>query len=106
MMRRPPRSTRTVTLFPYTTRFRSLFVLERVLPLRRPKERLLPRLLVNTIVSATAFAAAAALVQPAIGSMLDFTKANAFGLRSEEHTSELQSLMRISYHVFSLQHKN
>jgi sterol desaturase/sphingolipid hydroxylase (fatty acid hydroxylase superfamily) len=58
----------------------SLFVLERALPLRRQKERLLPRLSVNVAISATAFATAAALVQPAAGAMLDLTAANSFGL--------------------------
>ncbi len=57
-----------------------LFLLERVLPLRRPKERLLPRLLVNAIVSATAFATAAVLVQPVARIMIEFTGAESFGL--------------------------
>ena len=60
--------------------YASLFVLERALPLRRQKVQLLPRLLVNIMISATAFATAAALVQPAAGAMLDFTAANSFGL--------------------------
>lgn len=62
------------------TAYVSLFALERALPLRRPKERALPRLLVNIGISLTAFAAAAALVQPAAGAMLDFTQGNSFGL--------------------------
>src|SRR3546814_1942794 len=78
MIRRPPRSTRTDTLFPYSTLFRSvpftvsrrsrrqgLRVLARWRPVGRPRP-----------------------------------------LRSEEHTSELQSLMRISYAVFCLNKKN
>src|SRR3546814_4145679 len=74
MIRRPPRSTRTDTLFPYTTLFRSdrgfrhpIFLIHHVLKLlweELPKQ-----------------------------------------LRSEEHTSELQSLMRISYAVFCLKKK-
>lgn len=56
------------------------FLLERALPLRQPKMRLLPRLLVNVFISATAFAAAAALVRPTASAMLDLTQANAFGL--------------------------
>jgi sterol desaturase/sphingolipid hydroxylase (fatty acid hydroxylase superfamily) len=60
--------------------YASLFVLERALPLRQPKESLIPRLLVNIMISATAFAIAAALVRPAADAMLDFTKANSFGL--------------------------
>src|SRR3546814_14674476 len=76
MIRRPPRSTRTDTLFPYTTLFRSL--------------------LDEMPGSATAIqgAARAALIS------LDQGTA-----RSEEHTSELQSLMRISYAVFCLKKK-
>ncbi len=57
-----------------------LFLLERALPLRQPKERLLPRLLVNVVISATAFAAAAAVVWPTAGAMLDITTAKSFGL--------------------------
>src|SRR3546814_8864667 len=79
MIPRPPRSTRTDTLFPYTTLFRSpgaridrLDDSKRVLPLER--ERL-------------------------------FGLIQARALRSEEHTSELQSLMRISYAVFCLKKK-
>jgi sterol desaturase/sphingolipid hydroxylase (fatty acid hydroxylase superfamily) len=58
----------------------SLFLLERALPLRRSKERLLPRLIVNVVISAMAFAAAAALVQPAAAAMLDLTEQRSFGL--------------------------
>src|SRR3546814_1031703 len=85
MIRRPPRSTRTDTLFPYTTLFRSD-------PTWTP--------LINTppfpsyVSGHSTFSAAA-------GSVLALT----FGDRSEEHTSELQSLMRISYAVFCLKKK-
>src|SRR3546814_7866029 len=74
MIRRPPRSTRTDTLFPYTTLFRSAgHVLVngqpgRVKQMANPGDKLV--------------------------------------VRSEEHTSELQSLMRISYAVFCLKKKN
>src|SRR3546814_9406076 len=91
MIRRPPRSTRTDTLFPYTTRFRSTN----------------PALNAFTAVTADhARAKAAAIDQmrsagrplgPLAG--VPFAVKN---LRSEEHTSELQSLMRISYAVFCL----
>src|SRR3546814_4071069 len=77
MIRRPPRSTRTHTLFPYTTLFRSTVTpgsRSRTTSLRRSKSR--PR--------------------SCCGASL---------LRSEEHTSELQSLMRISYAVFCLKNK-
>lgn len=60
--------------------YAALFLLERMLPLRRPKERLIPRLFVNIMISATAFAAAAALVRPAAGAMLEFTSVKFFGL--------------------------
>src|SRR3546814_12767490 len=78
MIRRPPRSTRTDTLFPYTTLFRSPRLSARVADqrlrlLRRPASR----------------RRAEGRRQPAQD-------------RSEEHTSELQSLMRISYAVFCL----
>src|SRR3546814_7583749 len=73
MIRRPPRSTRTDTLFPYTTLFRS------------PDG---PSLAGSRVQSQS----------------LAFT--SGARIRSEEHTSELQSLMRISYAVFCLKKKN
>src|SRR3546814_3843101 len=82
MIRRPPRSTRTDTLFPYTTLFRS----------GRAGTAL------NLLVFASAFAA-----QYAIGAIIGLWPEGAD--RSEEHTSELQSLMRISYAVFCLKKK-
>src|SRR3546814_5268590 len=72
MIRRPPRSTRTDTLFPYTTLFRS----------RNLAAGELERL------------------------QSDALGRGRRGGRSEEHTSELQSLMRISYAVFCLKKKN
>src|SRR3546814_1660662 len=81
MIRRPPRSTRTDTLFPYTTLFRSLR------PRRQP------------LVDATRRPAAGADPQE----RTQFSRFSA--IRSEEHTSELQSLMRISYAVFCLKKK-
>src|SRR3546814_1244782 len=86
MIRRPPRSTRTDTLFPYTTLFRS-----------------------------DEFRAAASttkmILMVGMGCMMrrllwiDSHAANGIDHRSEEHTSELQSLMRISYAVFCLKKK-
>src|SRR3546814_4056409 len=73
MIRRPPRSTRTDTLFPYTTLFRSF-------PAPPFSKRMGPSQTLNAAFSACA-------------------------RRSEEHTSELQSLMRISYAVFCLKKK-
>src|SRR3546814_5995716 len=80
MIRRPPRSTRTDTLFPYTTLFRSIFC-----PSRPPISslRCCPK---NSAGSGCA----------------PYSRC----IRSEEHTSELQSLMRISYAVFCLKKKN
>src|SRR3546814_5263946 len=89
MIRRPPRSTRTDTLFPYTTLFRSQHHQEgarhrRRLPARRAplRGRLHPR-----------------------GREDRPRRPRRAGVRSEEHTSELQSLMRISYAVFCLKKK-
>src|SRR3546814_3099018 len=91
MLRRPPRSTRTDTLFPYTTLFRSFRQTLWLVALLS-----VPMLLIlwNTgaiLLLVGQNATLAALAQ-------DY--------RSEEHTSELQSLMRISYAVFCLQKKN
>src|SRR3546814_4509623 len=95
MIRRPPRSTRTDTLFPYTTLFRS--------EVGRPQP-----------------GRAAIFAVPAMGKLVRQQAAQHFALvpfgeifglaavlaaRSEEHTSELQSLMRISYAVFCLKKK-
>src|SRR3546814_8366550 len=89
MIRRPPRSTRTDTLFPYTTLFRSGGACLR--PARRG-HRSCP------IASASARRCAR---------ILEVARRPGSGRaqRSEEHTSELQSLMRISYAVFCLKKK-
>src|SRR3546814_1860504 len=89
MIRRPPRSTRTDTLFPYTTLFRSIAQLRLVAPrifsaADQEKTEQHPRDHLNPGVKTRA-------KKPR---------------RSEEHTSELQSLMRISYAVFCLKKKN
>src|SRR3546814_3323119 len=84
MIRRPPRSTRTDTLFPYTTLFRSSSPAPRPRTARRRRRTM---------------------------RWCSARSANARGRgrcrrgRSEEHTSELQSLMRISYAVFCLKKK-
>src|SRR3546814_1094882 len=82
MIRRPPRSTRTDTLFPYTTLFRS----RRAGPSR----------------GAADSCAAPPAGSPGRGRR---RRRGRRGARSEEHTSELQSLMRISYAVFCLKKK-
>src|SRR3546814_1885711 len=92
MIRRPPRSTRTDTLFPYTTLFRSLLSHLALLGEgRRP-----------------AAVRQEAGVTPATPTALGDQEAVArvHEIRSEEHTSELQSLMRSSYAVFCLKKKN
>src|SRR3546814_3366726 len=95
MLRRPPRSTRTDTLFPYTTLFRST---------RRWWDRPRP----------AGFLPSSG---PPLTSIVGFREKHVHGasacahacwvccVRSEEHTSELQSLMRISYAVFCLKKK-
>src|SRR3546814_4341222 len=103
MIRRPPRSTRTDTLFPYTTLFRSVSAsikegeIYRVSDVEVTGDTILPK--------------------EQIASMVLLRKGNIFSRRilefssdtitnrSEEHTSELQSLMRISYAVFCLKKK-
>src|SRR3546814_1521651 len=89
MIRRPPRSTRTDTLFPYTTLFRSI-----VLPFVIGR----PRSVAAAQEAARSERPLGVLVQRD-ASVEDPTS------RSEEHTSELQSLMRISYAVFCLKKK-
>src|SRR3546814_3479710 len=92
MIRRPPRATRTDTLFPYTTLFRSQtfapFCEVVVHDLRDPDSSLVA--IENPLSRRTAGDPATEL---------------GLARRSEEHTSELQSLMRISYAVFCLKKK-
>src|SRR3546814_9718372 len=105
MIRRPPRSTRTDTLFPYTTLFRSTSsvavrehagVAGLVAGAGRQKA---PALLAALFGCCRTFGFGQAL-RPTIGG----DNGGKVG-RSEEHTSELQSLMRISYAVFCLKKK-
>src|SRR3546814_8839963 len=79
MIRRPPRSTRTDTLFPYTTLFRSS----------------LPPVFSPHLLARSVFCQFSRVRRDK----------SRLGRRSEEHTSELQSLMRISYAVFCLKKK-
>src|SRR3546814_5179650 len=99
MIRRPPRSTRTDTLFPYTTLFRSTASLLVLAALLTGCQKSGPADPVADAGVAPEPAAAATADSAAIAS-----DAPA-GDRSEEHTSELQSLMRISYAVFCLKKK-
>src|SRR3546814_10054973 len=98
MIRRPPRSTRTDTLFPYTTLFRSLHPRSR----NRPDQcRLLPPDGAGAAADRHVLLARQARAAGSRGVV-----GAGRGLRSEEHTSELQSLMRISYAVLCLKKKN
>src|SRR3546814_1192675 len=85
MLRRPPRSTRTDTLFPYTTLFRSAFFVQKLSGARLKQLSL---------------ASCMQLKSPKPPSIRSIS-----AHRSEEHTSELQSLMRKSYAVFCLKKK-
>src|SRR3546814_9800462 len=100
MIRRPTRSTRTDTLFPYTTIFRSAVHVANAQPDRRRA-----RFLVGTRMAAQALVGIRH--QIAVGRAgMDDAGIDVGGLpRSEEHTSELQSLMRNSYAVFCLKTK-
>src|SRR3546814_8933030 len=128
MVRRPPRSTRTDTLFPYTTLFRSPFLSRartaasvRTDPRARVAEDASHRLVHRStphVEVAEMFCPPRAPLKPRealassplahhqrhfreAGSCIGHEQRTAFGAnRSEEHTSELQSLMRISYAVF------
>src|SRR3546814_9920032 len=92
MIRRPPRSTRTDTLFPYTTLFRSIF--------GRPEGRIEDR-----SAQMLDHGERDERLEHRDFDLLPQAGALAGEKRSEEHTSELQSLMRISYAVFCLKKK-
>src|SRR3546814_8888875 len=125
MIRRPPRSTRTDTLFPYTTLFRSVlgsaqiameYRGERIVVTGDYKRRPDPTCAPFEIVPCDIFITEATFGLPVfrhpptrdeIAKLLAAVRAepDRCVLRSEEHTSELQSLMRISYAVFCLKKK-
>src|SRR3546814_5083294 len=110
MIRRPPRSTRTDTLFPYTTLFRSRALRRARRPGPGDDVVVEPRSHAAVVVAREharddrhlpACRVAVALIEPVhVGHELALRP-----VRSEEHTSELQSLMRISYAVFCLKKK-
>src|SRR3546814_3460764 len=102
MIRRPPRSTRTDTLFPYTTLFRSP---EAVSTGNRTSGAADARLHSLWLSSAGAYRDGSRGGTRASGSSADGADGHRRRSRSEEHTSELQSLMRISYAVFCLKKK-
>src|SRR3546814_3516819 len=99
MIRRPPRYTRTDTLFPYTTLFRSAGAAEASSATTQFSQALASGVLrgdeFNSIMESS----------PRLARLLADSLDVPVG-RSEEHTSELQSLMRISYAVFCLKKKN
>src|SRR3546814_5620508 len=114
MIRPPPRSTRTDTLFPYTALFRSLHIADAAFRIADPHQYIMfdaiiakggePDIGLGIAQHAGAFLRGAQhqfLRQLQVAVITD-----ADGDRSEEHTSELQSLMRISYAVFRLTKKN
>src|SRR3546814_7586531 len=101
MIRRPPSSTRTDTLFPYTTLFRSSLVF--------------PRLMIPDVQGRSRHQLRFERIFSVLRSLPSFCQEKRHWRgraphspkkRSEEHTSELQSLMRISYAVFCLKKKN
>src|SRR3546814_4950933 len=139
MIRRPPRSTRTDTLFPYTTLFRSAVTILKLLgssdnPLEDQAAFLKAQILFWLIGATDGHAKNFSIflgpggsysltpfydvlsAQPSLDAgqverkqmklAMSVGDNNHYRIRSEEHTSELQSLMRISYAVFCLKKKN
>src|SRR3546814_9184832 len=101
MIRRPPRSTRTDTLFPYTTLFRS--VGPRVGAKVATSPTIIPTVGRNRGGNIVKLAAKTVGIIAPPTNPCKARKKIMDSMRSEEHTSELQSLMRISYAVFCLQ---
>src|SRR3546814_3802750 len=99
MIRRPPRSTRTDTLVPHTTLLRSPVLHH------QPRQGLPSRLVVRTEHQRVARVVALTPCASRVFCLDKGTPILSNLLRSEEHTSELQSLMRISYAVFCLKKK-
>src|SRR3546814_7308745 len=96
MILRPPRSTRTDTLFPYTTLFRSPTLVQTpwLFLVKRARTSILPTTRTSSAGDGSSIPTIMIALSPGGGIA-----------RSEEHTSELQSLMRISYAVFCLKKK-
>src|SRR3546814_5928490 len=100
MRRRPPISTRTDTLFPYTTLFRSTAGINQGREPRSAHPSLTPSQLYRTADGWIFIMCNKEKFWPVLASAVGHPE-----WRSEEHTSELQSLMRISYAVFCLKKK-
>src|SRR3546814_10573249 len=114
MIRRPPRSTRTDTLFPYTTLFRSKrkgrqgkdpSPQRRRAGLTHSVEPRLAAMICAIRASTAGSSPTLACLEKAAFAGLPIKVSDMSLVRSEEHTSELQSLMRISYAVFCLKKK-
>src|SRR3546814_9802001 len=107
MLRRPPRSPRTATLLPYTTLFRSwVYASCRIVSREKPVPTFSHDALGGGNMPSRA--RTTTIIDTPEGRKLlriHGTIARDIGIRSEEHTSELQSLMRISYAVFCLNKK-
>src|SRR3546814_10170059 len=116
MIRRPPKSTRTDTLFPYTTLFRSIGVRPDLVrreheTQRRDAARGIEHRLELAEVAGIRAGALVDHLESGLEHLRALRRLDLFGIdalrkRSEEHTSELQSLMRNSYAVFCLKKKN
>src|SRR3546814_13503832 len=107
IIRRPPRSTRTYTLFPYTTLFRSadVFIVRRdIQRIEGCVDVLSPTLTIRNVGGYQASDPGPDFFR--LGRRIRRLLGSTTGKRLEEHTSELQSLMRISYAVFCLKKKN
>src|SRR3546814_1559744 len=115
MIRRPPRSTRTDTLFPYTTLFRSFQKIFRTHDVSASGSCLGRLFVARKNSDANGLARSGRQRHDATDHLVSMARIHAqihgdfhrlVELRSEEHTSELQSLMLTSYAVFCLKKKN
>src|SRR3546814_10707029 len=103
MRPRPPRATRTDTLFPYTTLFRSLGFFQEKLDIEQKPGSAPDRIVLETNVQEKSTGELS--LSAGFSSLERFIVSASItqrNFRSEEHTSELQSLMRTSYAVFCL----
>src|SRR3546814_5141575 len=109
MVRRPPTATRTDTLFPYTTLFRSARLCRAPRDAGQQSDAAVPQALTvraDRVDRSALYLALAGFTFRSIAKRNAIRESDAMaGDRSEEHTSELQSLMRISYAVFCLKKK-